>query len=297
MTRALVITNPVAARSKPRTLETALMVLRRAGWQLDVAETTGPRDPRMLAQQGLLEGYDRIIVHGGDGTLIQAAAAMVGSPVPMGLLPAGTGNLLAGNLRIPRAPQAAAAVLLQGTERRIDLGRLDRTHGDAYFSVAVGTGVDARVMGETTTENKRAWGIGAYIATTMRILPLIRSYRHIITVDDEVMEVDASMVLVANCREAIPPVVPFGPDIRLDDGLLNVVAVKAVGVADGLRVVWQVVRTPHRKNQLIRYAAGRVVTVATDAPELVELDGDLDGKTPFTAEVVPGAISVLTPNR
>lgn len=297
MTRALVITNPVAARSRPRTLEASLAVLRRAGWQLEVAETTSPTDPRTFAAQALLEGYDRIIVHGGDGTLIQAAAAMVGSEVPMGLLPAGTGNVLAGNLRIPRAPQSAAAVLLQGTERRIDLGRLDRTHGHGYFSVAVGTGVDAQVMGATTTENKRVWGIGAYIATTLRMLTSIRSYRHVITVDDEVMEVDASMVLVANCREAIPPVVPLGPDIALDDGLLNVVAVRALGVTDGLRVVWHVVRTPHRKNDRIRYAAGRVVTVATEAPELVELDGDVDGSTPFTAEVVPGAISVLTPKR
>lgn len=297
MTRAIVITNPVAARSKPRTLETALSVLRRAGWQLEVAETSGPTDPRSFAAQALLDRYDRIIVHGGDGTLIQAAAAMVGSEVPMGLLPAGTGNVLAGNLRIPRSPRAAAGVILRGAERRIDLGRLDRAHGDAYFSVAVGTGIDAQVMGGTTTANKRIWGIGAYMATSVRMLSRIRSYRHVITVDGEVMEVDASMVLVVNCREAIPPVVPFGPDIVLDDGLLNVVAVKATGVTDGLRIVWHLVRTPHRQNDRIRYATGRVVTVATDAPELVELDGDVDGKTPFTAEVVPGAISVLTPNR
>jgi YegS/Rv2252/BmrU family lipid kinase len=298
MTRALVITNPVAARSKPRTLETSLAVLRRGGWQLEVVETTGPTDPRWFAEQALVEGYDRIVVHGGDGTLIQAAAAMVGSEVPMGLLPAGTGNVLAGNLGIPRSARAAAEVVLRGRPRRIDLGRLDRLHGDAYFSVAAGTGADAAVMGETTTAMKRTWGVAAYVATAVRVLPSIRSSRHLVTVDGEVMELEASMVLVANCRMAIPPVVPLGPDIELDDGLLNVVAVRADGLADGLRAVWQVMRNPERKDErLIRYAAGRVVTVSTDAPALVELDGDVDGLTPFTAEVVPGAIAVMTPLR
>ena len=75
-----------------------------------------------------------------------------------------------------------------------------------HFSVACGTGVDARVMAETASEQKRRWGIGAYMATAVRVLPEIRSHDFVITVDGVEFEAKAAMILVANCGEVIPPV-------------------------------------------------------------------------------------------
>jgi hypothetical protein len=99
----------------------------------------------------------------------------VGSDVILGLIPGGTGNLLAGNLRIPPSPARAAKVLVTGVPKRIDLGRLDRDTGQDYFAVACGAGYDAVIKTRTMSEHKRRWGMLAYVATTLRFIGEIRA--------------------------------------------------------------------------------------------------------------------------
>jgi diacylglycerol kinase family enzyme len=145
--RAVLITNPAAARTTQQSVMTVSDVFRRAGWSFEVQATTGPGDAKEIAAHAVRDSVDLVVVQGGDGTTMQAASSLVGTDVALGLVPGGTGNLLAGNLRIPRAVGRAAQALVRGKRRRIDLGRMDRAHGDAYFSVACGAGIDAWVMG------------------------------------------------------------------------------------------------------------------------------------------------------
>ena len=102
---------------------------------------------------------------------MQAAASLVGSGTALGVIPGGTGNLLAGNLRMPSHPVRAARALLEGHGTPLDLGRMERADGVHYFAVACGAGYDARVMAETTTQDKQRWRFAAYVATTLRLLP------------------------------------------------------------------------------------------------------------------------------
>jgi diacylglycerol kinase family enzyme len=230
---------------------------------------------------------------------MQAAAALVGTDVALGLIPGGTGNLLAGNLRIPKSVLRAARVLAAGHRRRLDLGKVDREDGLHYFSVAAGTGVDARIMAETASEEKRRWGIGAYMATTLRVLPEIRSVRYHITVDGAEYEANAASILVANCGEVIPPFLKLGHGITPDDGLLDVVVIRGAGVLDTMRAVWHVLwdlPADRAGGTFIGYARGRVIRIDSDSSQPVEMDGDSAGRTPFTAEIVPGAIQVVVPN-
>ncbi|HSB53467.1 MAG TPA: diacylglycerol kinase family protein, partial [Gemmatimonadales bacterium] len=207
MATALLITNPVAARTDEATRCRVVDVLTTAGWKTEIAVTGAPGDARRFARDGVAAGVDAIAVFGGDGTTMQAAAELVGHQVPLALIPGGTGNLLAGNLGIPGDPVAAARLLVRGRPRTIDLGRVILPDGAHYFGVACGAGMDAHVMGQTRTPNKRRWGIGAYLATTFRALPEIRSSRCTVTVDGERMEVLAAMILIMNCGQIIPPVV------------------------------------------------------------------------------------------
>jgi YegS/Rv2252/BmrU family lipid kinase len=299
MARAVLITNPAAARTTQGGVTTVTNVLRRAGWTLEVLATTGPGDARRLAEYAVREGVDLVVVQGGDGTTMQAAAALVGTDIALGLIPGGTGNLLAGNLRIPRGAERAARVLISGRRRRLDLGRMERDDGTHYFSVACGTGLDARVMAGTASEQKRRWGIGAYMATALRAIPDIRSYDFLITVDGVEYEARAAMVLVANCGEVIPPFLRLGHGISPEDGQLDVVAVRADGLFDSVRAVWHVLRDlPMERGNgtFIGYARGKTITIKADQQQPVELDGEPGGATPFTAEVVPGAITVIVPN-
>lgn len=298
MTRALLITNPAAARTDPLAVNAVMRTLKRAGWEAEVLATGGPGDARLLAAYGVTEGVDVVAVFGGDGTTMQAAAALVGTDVALGVIPGGTGNLLAGNLRIPASPARAARALVTAQPKRFDLGRMKRVSGDQYFAVACGAGYDARVMAGTLAVHKQRWGMAAYVATTFRLISEIRSTMHSITIDGVEYEANAAMVLVANCGEVIPPFVRLGPGITPDDGLLDVIVVRANSLSQSVQAVWELLRvTPGALGDAgyVGHARGREVRVETDPVQPVQLDGEPGGETPFTASVVPGAIKVMVP--
>lgn len=298
MTRALFITNPAAARTEDATVQAALDTLRGGGWTVDLRATAGPGDARRFASQAVAEGMDVVVVFGGDGTTMQAAASLVGSETALGLIPGGTGNLLAGNLRVPSNPIRAARALLGARRKPIDLGCMQRADGPHYFAVACGAGYDARVMAETSMADKHRWRFAAYVVTTFRLLPLLRSTRHRITVDGTEYEARGAMVLVANCSEVIPPYVKLRSGIALDDGLLDVIVMNADGFFQGVRAIWELLRDGQplaAGKGAVRYARGRRITIATDAEAPVQLDGEPIGVTPFTVDVVPRAIQVLVP--
>ncbi len=299
MPRVLLITNPAAARTAPLAVNAIMNTLRGAGWEADVLATGGPGDARRLAEQGVAEGVDVIAVYGGDGTTMQAAAALVGTDVLLGVIPGGTGNLLAGNLRIPVSPARAARALVSARPKLFDLGRMERPGGPQYFAVACGAGYDARVMAGTLSQHKRRWGRAAYVATTLRLMPALRSTVHAITIDGVEYEADASMVLVANCGEVIPPFVKLGPGITPDDGLLDVIVMRANNFSQSVRAVWDLLRVSPSTlgvGAYVGHARGREVRVETDPVQPVQLDGEPGGDTPFTACVIPGAIRILLPS-
>lgn len=297
VTRALVITNPAAARTAPGVVNAIMETLRTGGWQAELAATSGPGDARRLADEAVSRNMDAVVVFGGDGTTMQAAAALVGTPVALGLIPGGTGNLLAGNLRIPPNPVKAAATLLRSRSRRIDLGRMERPDGTHFFAVACGSGYDARVMAGTASEQKRKWGMGAYVATTLKLIDDLRSVDYLITVDGKEYDAHAAMVLVANCGEVIPRYVKLGPGISPEDGLLDVVVMRANGFGEGVRAVWDLLRTsaPGVGGGFVGFARGCEIKVEATPPQPAQLDGEAGGMTPFTATIVPGAIEVLAP--
>ncbi|HUR94680.1 MAG TPA: diacylglycerol kinase family protein [Gemmatimonadales bacterium] len=298
MVRALVITNPAAARTRPRSVDAVMRTLDSAGWRADLAATTGPGDARRLAAEGVALGVEVVAVFGGDGTTMQAAASLVGTDVSLGVIPGGTGNLLAGNLRIPSIPARAAQALVSATPRAFDLGRMERPDGLHYFAVACGAGLDARVMAGTLGEHKRRWGMAAYVATTLRLIREIRSTEHVITIDGVEYDATAAMVLVANCGEVIPPYIRLGAGIRPDDGLLDVVVVRANGIGQSVRAVWDLLRMAPDVEGLdtyVGYARGREIRVESHPVHPVQLDGEPGGETPFTATVVPQAIRIMVP--
>jgi len=297
--RVLFITNPAAARTRRQAVDAVMRTFEAAGWNAELAATTGPGDARRLAAEGVAQGMEVVAVFGGDGTTMQAAAALVGTDVSLGVIPGGTGNLLAGNLRIPSAPARAAQALVTATPKLFDLGRMERADGPHYFAVACGAGYDARVMAGTLSEHKRRWGMAAYVATTLRLMGEIRSTAHVITIDGVEYDANAAMVLVANCGEVIPPYIRLGTGIRPDDGLLDVVVVRANSFLQSLRAVWDLLREAPDLEALdtyVGYARGREIRVESHPVQPVQLDGEPGGETPFVATVVPRAIRILVPS-
>lgn len=293
MARVLLIENPVAARTNPDVVRTVCNVLEREGWDVDVAGTTRPNDAGRLAAQGVAAGVDVIAIYAGDGTTTQAVSGMIGSGIPLALIPGGTGNLLAGNLRLPNDPTRAALTVTRGVRKRIDLGRIERPDGPRYFAVACGAGIDAQIMIGAPTERKMRLGSLAYVTATFAGLRGITSPMHRITVDDTVLDVNAALVSIANCGRVTSLHFGLGPGITLDDGYLDVMAIRADGMLEGLVALWELLSgRSNGKGKIVR-ARGRKITVTCDTVRPVQADGDVVGETPLSVEVVPGAIEVM----
>jgi diacylglycerol kinase (ATP) len=298
VTRALLITNPFAARADARAVTAILKILGRGGWNVDLRTITGLGDARRIAEESLGEGFDVLVSHGGDGTAMQVAAGIAGSGIALGVVPGGTGNVLAGNLRLPRTTTGAARALLGARAHPIDLGVVQRSDGAHYFAVGAGTGFDAQLMAGTDRRQKRRWKLGAYIARAAWTLPSVRSAAHRVTVDGTTHEIRAAMLLVLNCGQLPPGFLKLRADLSPDDGWLDVMALDADGALQSASAVVELFLgwgTRNGKGRRIWWARGRSVRVEVldDAARPVQLDGEVTGETPFEATLLPGALSVL----
>lgn len=299
MTRALLVTNPAAARTDARAVTAIRDTLRAGGWSVEVLATTRPSDARRFAREGCAQGFDVFVCYGGDGTATQIAAGAVGSGIPLGLVPGGTGNLLAGNLRLPRDPAAAARVILRGRTLPIDLGAVERGDTTHYFAVCSGTGFDARLMVATGMAEKRRWKMAAYVARAFRALPAVASPLHRVTVDGVAHDLPAAMVLIANCGELIPPFLRLGDHITPDDGWLDVLVLRATGAIESLRAFAELVRRSKNGASRLWFARGRAIRVEVlEGPSgPMQLDGELCGDAPFEARLLPAALPILVDPR
>ena len=297
MTRALLITNPFAARADARAVTAILKILGRGGWNVDLRTITGPGDARRIAEESLGEGFDVLVSHGGDGTAMQVAAGIAGSGIALGVVPGGTGNVLAGNLRLPRTTTGAARALLGARRHPIDLGVVERIDGSHYFAVAAGTGFDAQLMADTGLQEKRRWKLGAYLVRAALTLGSVRSAPHRVTVDGTVHDIRAAMLLVLNCGRLPPGFLTLRSSLAPDDGWLDVVALDADGVLQSASAVIELLLGNGKadgKGRRVWWARGRTVRVeAEGAPRPVQLDGEVTGTTPFEARLLPGALAVL----
>ena len=295
MTRAIIITNPAAARSDDAHLLAARQRLEEGGLSVEIARTQGPGDGERLARAALADGVELLIAHGGDGTAMDVAAALIGTELPLGLLPAGTGNLLAGNLRISRSWRAATEVILTRTPRPLDIGRLTTSEGVRHFAVACGAGFDAELMRDTAAHHKRAFGMGAYVATAVGLATSITRAHLKLEVDGTAHEAKAAVILIANCGELIPGLLQIRPDIRPDDGVFDVAILDAASFPGAARVLWQMLLRNPAGGGGITFLRATTVRVSAEPPLPVQADGEAGGSTPMAVDLLPRALHVLAP--
>ncbi len=273
----------------------------RTGVAPTIRRTTSAEEGHAAAREAVGAGARLLVVAGGDGSVRAAAAILAGTSIPLGIVPGGTGNLLAAALGIPRRPERAAAALADAAERTIDLARawVGAEGGTPLpFLVAAGIGFDARVMAATTDRRKRSLGIGAYFATAAGVAARMRPFQVRLVVDGVVHESDAMAVLVANAGELIPgllrPRLPLVPD----DGLLDILVARGRGALGGTRAAVELLLGRGVHTAIGPYAArfaGRRVEIVAVPAEPIEVDGDVVGAGRLAVEVVPGAVRILVP--
>jgi diacylglycerol kinase family enzyme len=275
---------------------------------LDVHETDRPGITEDVALAAL-PSADLIVAVGGDGTVAGAASAIGayradgGPDVPLAIVPAGSTNITARELRIPVKP-AAAIDLLYGHRPNaiatIDLGRC----GDKRFLHMAGAGLDSRLFAETSSALKRKIGWLAYLPPTIRNLRAAPARYRIVADPSPGAElgrtsltVESPLVLVANGGAIIAPTFQLFPEIRTDDGWLDVLVFTP---RSRLAIVRTLVRAAtlslHHSPFVLRLRA-RWVEIEADPPQPVQLDGDVERTTPVTFSVLPAALRVVVPAR
>jgi len=297
VTRALVLGRRRPGRKIGEAVRETQERLEAAGWKVDSLVVRRKSALRHHAAHGVDAGVDVVVAVGGDGAVLQVVNALAETKVALGIIPMGTGNLLAGNLGIPHQLDRAVDVLVNGHHRRIDLGRVTVGGKDHDFTVACGVGFDARVMQATDTREKRRLGKLAYLVQAIRQAQHVRDVTHEITLDGRRSSRKATQVLIANFGQ-IGSLVETRREIQPDDGLLDVIVVRAPGPVLGLLAGWEALR----QRNLGASAAGHVfraqareVRIATRRARLVETDGSVVGTTPIIASIRPAALTVIVP--
>jgi diacylglycerol kinase family enzyme len=282
--------------------ELQVVLTRRDGQAPEIIETASGAESRQLAEDAVGRGLAAVIGVGGDGTLRELAAALADTSVPLGIVPAGTGNQVAAVLGVPLSVGDAVAALATERRRSVDLGEahLRLTSGDVIstFVLGCGAGLDARLMATTSAASKRRYGKTAYFAQGIRLAMQVGVTPVRLGVDGASIETEASLALVGNMGHLIPGVIGLRLPLDPSDGLLDLIVVASRGPIQGLKGLFdQLTRTAlggETGAESIRLR-GRHITIEAESPEPIQVDGDFVGTGSLDARVRPAALDVLLP--
>jgi diacylglycerol kinase (ATP) len=266
------------------------------GYELDWVETEGPGDASEAAREwpeGLL------IVAGGDGTINDAVNGLgkAGFPegVTLGILPAGTGNDLAATLCIPDDPDEAEEVIRQGRVRTLDVARVRSAGIEERFFINVATGgLGAEISDANDGELKRRWGKLSYLRASLEVARDFDVKELDLYLDGELHRARAVNIVVGNCRFAGGGWLA-APRANPEDGLLDVVIIEKLGLADLLELApASMMRSDYLDREGVFSARAREIRVETQPPGLeFTVDGEVVGDEPARFSVVPGALKVI----
>ena len=242
-------------------------------------------------RRALEEGADLLFVWGGDGMVQRCAHEAAGSGATLAVIPAGTANLLATNLGIPRDVGAAVEVGLTGARRKLDLGTINGEH----FAVMAGAGFDAAMIRDADAGLKDRIGRAAYVWTGARNIRRSAVKARIKVDGERFFEGDVSCVLVGNVGALFGGVTVF-PEAEPDDGSLELAVVTATNLLEWSRVLLRTARSSPADSPFVRVVPARSVRVRFDRPVPYELDGgDRPPTDRLKVDVEPLAVSVCVP--
>jgi diacylglycerol kinase (ATP) len=266
------------------------------GLEVEWIETEGPEDAIGAAEEwrgGLL------IVAGGDGTINDVVNGLgrAGFPedVTLGILPAGTGNDLAATLEIPNDAELAEDVIQQNRVRTLDVARVrSEGVGEKFFiNVATG-GLGAEISDANEGEFKKRWGKLSYLRASLEVAKDFDVRELDLSLDGELRKVRAVNVVVGNCRYAGGGWLA-APKANPEDGLLDVVIIETLGVADLLQLApASMMRNSYLDKDGVFFARAKEIRVETQPPGLeFTTDGEVIGDEPAEFSVVPHALKVI----
>jgi diacylglycerol kinase (ATP) len=286
---AALIYNPTAGRQRhEQILESVLSALREGGFDVEPVPTQAPGDATRLARDraGRMEA---VFAFGGDGTVREVAAGLLGTETALGIVPGGTVNVLSMSLGLPGDPLAAARLAGRLEAQKLDVGLI----GESPFLMMVSAGLDASVMAGLDTRLKWRIGKAAYVWQGLQEWWRYPYPRFEVIADGDPLE--ASFVAVSN----IPyygGAYALAPGARPHDGKLDLVLFRGNGRSDTLGFALDLLRGAHLRRSDVTVRHVQEVELRSPAGAVAQIDGDVcEERLPFTVRIAPDPLLVLSP--
>jgi YegS/Rv2252/BmrU family lipid kinase len=294
--RIFVVLNPVAGTSNPdETIQTITKFCEEHSWECEIYTTKKDEDLRQLVRNALKKGVDMVVAAGGDGTVSAVVDGMVNSKIPMGILPAGTGNALARDRSIPIDLKSALELL--GGEH--DVHQLDAVEvvGKGMYVMNVSVGITSITMSNTAREEKRRFGFLAYIYRAFGSVIHSDLHRFQVKADDFPLRFAASEVFIANCKFAGLQPQMNGVEISPYDSRLDMFVIRAQSIRDYLSVFAKFITfQKHNESDKLYYIPAKErIVIESEFPLPVQADGEELGMTPVEIRLIPKALHLIVP--
>ena len=289
--RALFVVNPALPRTGTDFGRRLLELAGQLGWEAMVLETKAGLNVEAIGAALARREFHLVLAAGGDGTVAEVMAAAHQRGLPMGIVPLGTANIVARELKLPATWRAATRRALERfpQTRAVDLVRVN----DGYCALAAGIGFDATVMRFTPAALKYWLGRAAYLLAGAWWLPRTPMFECTIRVDGEELQLTAVVVLVVNAGMLGAAPFRFGPDIAIDDGWLDLCVYRPRNALERAGVLWSLLR---QRPDGVRILQRKARSVEVKAPDVQwhEVDGDVYRGNVLRAQIIPGGVHVVS---
>jgi diacylglycerol kinase (ATP) len=293
--RALVVANPNAGSMHlDEFTERLTKIFASRGSTYELHRTRPGGDLRCVIRAAIRDGYDLIAAAGGDGTVSRVADGLVGKKTPLGILPCGTGNVLANKLGIPPDTESAARLLLEEHQHyRMDGMVVE----DRIYLLDLSVGIISKTMAMTDQESKRRFGKLAYLWKGATLLSSLQPEEFWLEVDGNHLSTRAAEILVKSNQ--ITGINPFNSDEMqtLGDGIVHIHIIRANSVAGFVKSMIDLARGRAGQAGSIQCLEARkhiyIEGIRTSQP--VQADGESIGDTPVQITIIPDAVRIIVP--
>lgn len=292
--KVFVVIHPVAGKCNIKEVrELITKTLKETGCEIQVYETTGKENLPDIVREAVKKYFNLFVVAGGDGTVSDVAEGLVGTNIPLGIVPVGTGNVLARELWIPVNIKKACKVIAD----RHNVTSLDAMQvGNRYYFQTLSAGFASLMIRDTRREHKRIYGVAAYLWTGLKKLLGFQPIKFCVNYDGNQYECYAKEVALMNAGTIGRRPIALGKSIRVDDGKIDICIIRARNFIDCLVLAVRIVLRLQKYDRNIEYfTAHRNIRIETDEPVVVQADGEVIGTTPVEVNILPRTVKIIVP--